>query len=137
MVTRHHPRQFGQTKYGIGRTLRVVLDLLTVKFMLDYVASPIKFFGMIGLWCAALAGLSGVVTVGMKFFGGVDMTGNPLLLLTALATIMSLQFTSLGLLGEVNARIYYGSQDKQHYAVRELLNFEDSPRDDLEHRRAA
>ena len=137
VVTRHHPRQFGKTKYGIGRTLRVVLDLLTVKFMLDYVASPIKFFGMIGFWCAGLAALTAAATAGMKFLGGVDMTGNPLLLLTALATIMSVQFASLGLLGEVNARIYYGSQNKQHYAVRELLNFAESPGDDQARRRAA
>jgi glycosyltransferase involved in cell wall biosynthesis len=129
VVTNHHPRRFGKTKYGIGRTLRVVLDLLTVKFMLDYVASPIKLFGMIGFWCAVLAGISCVATVGMKLFGAVDMTGNPLLLLTALATVMSVQFASLGLLGEVNARTYYGSQNKQHYAVRELVNFDaaDSP----------
>jgi len=123
VVTKHHPRKFGTTKYGIGRTFRVVLDLVTVKYMLDYFASPMKLFGMIGLWCGALAGASGMATILMKLLGNVDMTGNPLLLLTTLSSMLGLQFVSLGLLGEVNARIYYGSQKKQHYAIREQLNF--------------
>lgn len=125
VVTKHHPRRFGQTKYGIGRTFRVVLDLLTVKFMLDYFASPMKLFGSIGLFCMLLSGLSGFVTVAMKWFGQIDMTGNPLLMLTVFSAMVSVQFMSLGLLAEVNARIYFGSQNKQHYAVRERLNFAD------------
>ncbi len=130
VVTNHHPRRFGKTKYGIGRTTRVVLDLITVKYMLDYFASPMKLFGKFGLWCAAIAGISGVTTVAMKLLGQVDMTGNPLLLLTILSVMVSIQFLSLGLLGEVSARIYYGSQNKQHYAVRELINFEGAQKDD-------
>jgi len=124
VVTKHHPRIAGKTKYGIGRTFRVVLDLITVKYMLDYFASPMKLFGTIGLWCALIAGISAIATVAMKLFGSADMTGNPLLLLTVFSAMASLQFMSLGLLGEVNARIYYGSQKKQHYAVRERLNFD-------------
>jgi glycosyltransferase involved in cell wall biosynthesis len=130
VVTNHHPRRFGKTKYGIGRTTRVILDLITVKYMLDYFASPMKLFGKIGLCCAAVAGVSGVATLAMKLLGQVDMTGNPLLLLTILSVMVSIQFLSLGLLGEVSARIYYGSQNKQHYAVRELLNFEGAQNDD-------
>jgi hypothetical protein len=138
VVTRHHPRQFGKTKYGIGRTSRVILDLITVKYMLDYFASPMKLFGMIGLWCAALAAVSGAATLGMKLFGAVDMSGNPFLLLTVLSAILGLQFMSLGLLGEVNARIYYGSQNKHHYAVRERINFDVStPPGETERKRAA
>jgi glycosyltransferase involved in cell wall biosynthesis len=125
VVTRHHARRHGQTKYGISRTVRVILDLMTVKYILTYSASPMKLFGAVGLCCAMFSGLAWVGTVSMKLFGGVDMTGNPLLLLTAFAMMAAIQFFSLGLLGEVNARIYFGSQDKQHYAVRELLNFGD------------
>jgi glycosyltransferase involved in cell wall biosynthesis len=125
--TRHHPRRFGQTKYGISRTLRVVLDLITVKYMLDYFASPMKLFGQIGFACGAVGALAALATVLMKFVGGVDMTGNPLMLLTILSLIGSVQFFSLGLLGEVNARIYYASQPKQNFAIRELLNFEKQP----------
>ncbi|MFN0017299.1 MAG: glycosyltransferase family 2 protein [Pirellulaceae bacterium] len=125
--TRHHPRRFGQTKYGISRTLRVVLDLMTVKYMLDYFASPMKLFGQIGLACGAVGGMAALATVLMKFIGGIDMTGNPLMLLTVLSLIGSVQFFSLGLLGEVNARIYYASQPKQNFAIRDLINFEKQP----------
>jgi glycosyltransferase involved in cell wall biosynthesis len=127
VVVRHHPRRFGQTKYGISRTVRVVLDLITVKYMLDYFASPMKLFGRFGLAGIALGMLAGAVTVGMKFAGGVDMTGNPLLLLTVLSSMLGVQFLSLGLLGEVNARIYYATQPNQNYAIRELLNFDEEP----------
>jgi len=135
VVTNHHPRQFGTTKYGIGRTFRVVLDLITVKYMLSYFASPMKLFGMAGLWCGLIGFLCGVATVGMKLGGGVDMTGNPLLLATIFSGMVAVQFLSLGLLGEVSARIYYGSQNKQHYAIREWMNFEKE--DTLPVRRAA
>jgi glycosyltransferase involved in cell wall biosynthesis len=122
VVTRHHPRRFGQTKYGLSRTVRVLLDLITVKYMLDYFASPMKLFGRFGLACFAIAILSGVGSVAMKVAGGTDMTGNPLTLLAALATIAAIQFFSLGLLGEVAARIYYGQHGQQNYAIRELIN---------------
>jgi hypothetical protein len=138
VVTQHHPRKFGQTKYGITRTFRVVLDLITVKYLLDYFASPMKLFGAIGLACAGLGGLAGAATIAMKWWGGVDMTGNPLLLLTVLATLVSVQFLSLGLLGEVSARIYYTGQPKQNYAVREFVNFGPVGRSTAEpHSRAA
>ena len=121
VVTRHHPRRFGRTKYGLSRTVRVLLDLITVKYMLDYFASPMKLFGRIGLVCGMLGFLAGLATLGMKFAAGIDMTGNPLMLLTVLSLIGSVQFLSLGLLGEVNARIYYAAQPKLNYAVRRIV----------------
>jgi glycosyltransferase involved in cell wall biosynthesis len=123
VVTRHHARRFGQTKYGIGRTVRVVLDLITVKYMLDYFASPMKLLGKIGLLCGAVGMFAALATVMMKLVAGVDMTGNALSLLTVLSMIGCVQFLSLGLLGEVNARIYYAAQPKQNFAIRELINF--------------
>ncbi len=122
IVTRHHPRRFGQTKYGLSRTLRVVLDLITVKYMLDYFASPMKLFGRFGLACFAVAIFAGLGSVAMKLAGGTDMTGNPLTLLAVLGAIAAIQFFSLGLLGEVAARIYYGQERRQNYAIRELIN---------------
>lgn len=124
VVTRHHPRRFGQTKYGISRTFRVVLDLMTVTYLLRYFASPMKLFGMAGLGAWTLMFLAGTATVAMKLGGGVDMTGNPLLLLTTLSMFVGVQFFSLGLIGEVNARIYYSDPAKPSYAVRERVNFE-------------
>jgi glycosyltransferase involved in cell wall biosynthesis len=136
VVTRHHPRRFGQTKYGLSRTLRVVLDLITVKYMLDYFASPMKLFGRFGLASFAVAMLAGLTAIGMKLASGTDVTGNPLTLLAVLGTMAAIQFLSLGLLGEVAARIYYGQERRQNYAIRELINC-DQPLADAPLRRAA
>src|SRR4051812_2380960 len=84
IVTRHHPRRFGQTKYGLSRTVRVILDLVTVKYMLDYFASPMKLFGRFGLACFAVAIASAFATIFMKLAHGTDMTGNPMSLLSIL-----------------------------------------------------
>ncbi|PHS01513.1 MAG: glycosyltransferase [Blastopirellula sp.] len=123
VVTKHHARRFGETKYGIGRTTRVVLDLLTVSYMQNYFSSPMKLFGRLGIGCVLLSMVAGLSAVGMKLGAGVDMTGNPLFMLSVLSTILGGQFFSLGLIGEVNARIYYSNQEKQPYKVRELVNF--------------
>ncbi len=137
VVTKHHPRQFGQTKYGISRTLRVILDLITVKYMLDYFASPMKLFGMLGFGCGLLSLLAGLAVILMKWAAGVDMTGNPLLLLAVFSMMICVQFLSLGLLGEVSARIYFGRQGRQHFTVRERLNFEPPEEAIRRHARAA
>ncbi len=124
VVTNHRARQFGETKYGIGRTTRVVLDLLTVKFMLDYFASPMKLFGKLGMYVGAGGGIALFATVIMKLISGTDMTGNPLLLIGVIAVILSVQFFSLGLIGEVCSRIYYSVSGRQPYQIRERVNFE-------------
>ncbi len=126
VVTNHRARQFGETKYGLGRTFRVVLDLITVKFMIKYFSSPMKLFGKLGLSVGALGICSLFASGMMKIVGGVDMTGNPLLLLGILSTILSVQFFSLGLLGEVSARIYYASGNRTSYQVRQFVNFEET-----------
>ena len=124
VVTRHHPRRHGTTKYGIWRTFRVILDLITVKYMIRYSVSPMKLFGSIGL-LACLAGLvSLAATIVMKLGQGTDMTGNPLLLLTVFALTVGIQFFVLGLLGEVSARIYHECQGKRPYKIRRLMNFD-------------
>jgi hypothetical protein len=133
--TKHHPRRFGTTKYGIGRTTRVFLDLLTVKFLIRYSAGPMRLFGGFGLTSLAVGILSGAATVAMKLGGGIDMTGNPLLLLSVLGAIVGVQFLVLGLLGEVCSRIYFACQNRQPYAVRRLVNFDDTATTTL--RRAA
>jgi glycosyltransferase involved in cell wall biosynthesis len=122
VVTRHHPRRFGQSKYGIWRTVRVILDLITVKYMIRHAVSPMRLFGGIGLLLVALSGAAGATTVGMKWFGGADMTGNPLLLLTVVAGLAAVQFFGLGLLGEVSARIYHECQGEKPYRIRTMRN---------------
>jgi glycosyltransferase involved in cell wall biosynthesis len=128
VVTRHHPRRHGQTKYGLSRTVRVLLDLVTVKYMLDYFASPMKLLGRFGLACLAVAFASGIASIAMKAGLDIDLTGNPLTLLAVLGTISAIQFFSLGLLGEVNARIYFGQSRRRSYAVRELINCDTTQR---------
>jgi glycosyltransferase involved in cell wall biosynthesis len=124
METNHRARRFGKTKYGLGRTLRVVLDLLTVRYMQRYFASPMKLFGTIGLLCWAMSMLALVSAAAMKIWGRVDLTGNPLLLLSVLSVMLGTQFFSLGLLGEVCARIYFRNGSRRTYEVRDAINFQ-------------
>jgi glycosyltransferase involved in cell wall biosynthesis len=124
VVTNHHPRRFGQSKYGISRTTRVILDLMTVKYFIQYVVSPMKLFGSIGLMCLVASVVSGAVTCWMKLGQGVDMTGNPLLLLTCMSAMMGVQFLFFGMLGELCSRIYFASMNQTNYTIRHTMNFE-------------
>ncbi|MCA9072103.1 MAG: glycosyltransferase family 2 protein [Planctomycetaceae bacterium] len=126
IVTKHHPRRFGESKYGISRTIRVLLDLLTVKYLIQYLPSPMRLFGMAGLVCCLVGMLSGTATVIMKLAQDIDMTGNPLLLLSVCAVMLGGQFIVLGMLGELCARIYFRVKNTEAYAVRRSLNFEQS-----------
>ena len=125
VVTQHHARRFGTSKYGISRTTRVLLDLMTVKYFIQYVVSPMKLFGSIGLLSFVVTALSGAGTVWMKVSGGVDMTGNPLLLLTVMSLMMGVQFLFFGMLGELCSRIYFAAQNQTNYTVRRTWNFEE------------
>lgn len=125
VVTRHHARQFGTSKYGISRTLRVILDLVTVQFLTRYLVSPMKLFGKLGVAGVLLGGGCGAATVLMKLLQQIDMTGNPLLLASVFATMLGMQFFCLGVLGEVAARTYFESQDRASYAIRKLTNFDE------------
>lgn len=120
--THHRPRIHGTTKYGISRTVRVLLDLLTVKYMLDYYASPMKLFGRIGLALMAAGFLALSAVLGMKVLAGYDMTGNPLLLLGVMLSLMSIQALTLGLMSEALTRIYYSREHRRPFAVREVIN---------------
>lgn len=124
VVTNHRARKFGETKYGIGRTFRVILDLITVKYMIKYFSSPMKLFGKLGLWVGTIGCGSIITAVLMKILSGSDMTGNAFFLVGILSTILSVQFFSLGLIGEVCARIYYSNERLNNYQVRELVNFD-------------
>lgn len=123
VVTHHRPRVAGQTKYGLGRTLVVLLDLLTVKYLLDYAAHPMRMFGGLGLASFGFAIAAFVATLAMKAFADVDMTGNPLLLASVVAGIAGIQLLSLGIIGEILARLYFGQREHSNYAVRRRVNF--------------
>jgi glycosyltransferase involved in cell wall biosynthesis len=138
LVTTHHPRRFGKTKYGLSRTLPVVLDLLTVKYMLAYSTSPMKLFGRIGFAFLAVGSLMLASTVMMKLLGNFDMTGNPLLLLGAFLCIVSVQLFSVGLLGEGNTRLYYKRNKRRPFTIRRIVGgAEDTAPSTISIRRAA
>lgn len=124
VVTNHRPRIHGETKYGIDRTFRVVLDLITVWYMLRFFASPMKLFGGVGITTAVTSICSMFAACAMKLFGGWDITGNPLFMLSAISGLASIQFFSLGLLGEVCSRIYFKTTELEHHTVRNLVGFE-------------
>lgn len=123
LPVKHHPRMYGTSKYGISRTVRVVLDLMTVKFLLSYSTKPIQLFGKWGVYTLLAGFLSGATTIYMKIFEHFSMNRNPLWILTVFLLFMGIQFIVLGLLGELNARTYYEAQGKPIYVVREKLNF--------------
>jgi glycosyltransferase involved in cell wall biosynthesis len=123
MPVRHHERLHGVSKYGISRTMKVILDLMTVKFLLSYSTKPIQLFGRWGFYTLAAGMLSGFVTIYMKFFEHMSMNRNPLLILTAFLLFMGVQFIVLGLLAELSARTYYEAQGKTIYNIKEKINF--------------
>lgn len=125
---RHHARTAGVTKYNLTRTIRVMLDLLTVTFLANYITRPMHFLGAIGLGMMALGAGSLGITMVMKWTQGIFMTGNPLLLLSVMLELMGMQFILMGLLGEVLARTYFESQGKSPYSVRTTRNLDRAPR---------
>jgi len=118
----HRHRLHGKSKYGISRTMRVILDLMTVKFLLGYSTKPIQLFGKLGVYTLFASLLSGGTTLYMKIFEHTSMNRNPLFTLTAFLLFMGVQFIVLGLLGELNARTYYEAQGKPIYVVKEKIN---------------
>jgi glycosyltransferase involved in cell wall biosynthesis len=117
----HRPRVHGTSKYGISRTVRVILDLLTVKFLISYSTRPLQIFGLLGLGM----GLTGTLISGylayLRLFGYQSISDRPLLLLGILLIFTGVQLVTLGLLAEMQARTYHESQDKPIYVLREVL----------------
>ena len=132
VVTHHRARRFGQSKYGISRTLQVLLDLCTVRYMQCYFANPMRLFGKLAVLCGIAGSISMITTLTMKWQAGVDMTGNPLLLLAAFCWLTSTQLMSLGLLGEVAARIYYQRDGNRPFTIAEMQGFPDQEAANLE-----
>jgi glycosyltransferase involved in cell wall biosynthesis len=118
----HRPRRFGTSKYGISRTIRVVLDLLTVKFLLSYATRPIQVFGLLGVFCGGLGVLLALIMTFQRQFMGVPLSDRPLLFLAVLLIFIGVQFVSLGLIAEMQARTYHESQNKPVYFVKKVYS---------------
>lgn len=121
---KHHPRKYGKSKYGLKRTFKVILDLITVIFMGKYSTKPIYVFGGTGILMFIGSMLSGGLMLGMKFILGLSMIRNPLLLLTVLFIILSVLFIQIGILAEILIRIYHESKGMSPYRVLETKNIE-------------
>jgi len=117
----HRPRRFGTSKYGISRTLRVILDLITVKFLLNYATRPIHVFGTFGFISGSLGGLLAIVLTVQRQLYGVPLSDRPLLLLAVLLIFVGVQFVTIGLVAEMLARTYHESQDKPTYYIRKIV----------------
>ena len=120
VVVNHRARKHGTSKYGISRTVRVVLDLLTVKFLLSYSTRPVQIFGLIGLGMGFPGGLILAYLAALKIFAGEAIGNRPLLLLGILLVFTGVQLLTLGLLAELQARTYHESQNKPTYVIREV-----------------
>ncbi len=121
----HRARRFGRSKYGITRTFRVLLDLITVKFLLTYSTRPIHVFGLWGI----LSGLAGLALAAyltlQRYLFSIPLANRPILLLAILLIFIGIQFVSMGLLGELQVRTYHESQGKPIYFIKEII---ESPR---------
>jgi glycosyltransferase involved in cell wall biosynthesis len=118
----HWPRRRGVSKYGLGRMVRVLLDLLTVKFLMSYWTRPIQIFGLLGVVLGGLGIGLGAVLSYQKIFQGMGLANRPLLLLAVLLVLVGFQFVSIGLLGEMLVRTYHESQRKPVYTIREIIS---------------
>ncbi|MBY6266399.1 glycosyltransferase (plasmid) [Azospirillum sp. 412522] len=127
MPVRHHPRRYGKSKYGLERVLKVVLDLVVVKFLTQYETKPIYIFGFSGAMFMGLAFFAGLYALYLKVVDGVSFISTPLPLLVTLGIITGVMCILMGLLAELLVRIYFESQGKSHYTVKGTINFDEPP----------
>ncbi len=120
------PRTAGTSKYGLSRIYRVVLDLLTVFFFMRFMSRPGHFFGRIGLTIGAVGSLILVYLAGVKFINGEDIGGRPLLMVGVLMVIISIQFLTTGIIGEMMTRTYFESSGSKPYVIRDSASIRDT-----------
>lgn len=120
----HHPRKFGKSKYGIERTFKVILDLVVIKFLGQYVQKPIYIFGGLGIISLLGGFFAGFLAFYFKLIGGKSFVETPLPQLCVLLFILGFNSILMGLLAEICIRIYYESQGKRTYLVKETINFD-------------
>jgi glycosyltransferase involved in cell wall biosynthesis len=119
----HHPRTMGKSKYGLSRTLKVVFDLMTIKFMASYQTKPIYVFGSFGMLAFAISLFAGFYALFLKIFHRADFVQTPLPILAIVMFAVGVQFVLMGLLAEMLVRTYHESQAKPIYSVRERMGF--------------
>jgi glycosyltransferase involved in cell wall biosynthesis len=127
LIVNHRPRTKGKPKYGLARTLKVILDLITIKFLMSFSTKPIYVFGGLGVLSMLGACLSGAAVIYQKFISTshLAMNRNPLLVLTAMLITASIQFVLMGLLAEMLVRTYHESQDRPIYVIEKIFESDD------------
>jgi glycosyltransferase involved in cell wall biosynthesis len=125
----HRRRVHGKSKYNLSKSVRVFLDLLTVKFLLSYSTRPLQIFGLFGLIAGLIGGIIGLVLSYQRLFLRVGLGNRPLLLLAVILIVIGFQFITMGLLGEIMVRTYHEAVEKHIYVVRDVLDADGDPRD--------
>lgn len=120
----HRKRRHGKSKYSVWRFPKVILDLLTVKFLLSYSTRPLQIFGVIGLISGTIGGIIGLWLAYVRFIRLEGISGRPLLLLSILLIVIGIQFITLGLLAEIVVRAYHESTEKKIYFIRNIIQAE-------------
>ena len=118
LVVIHHPRIAGKSKYGISRTFRVFVDLISVYFFMKFFSRPGHFFGLIGLLLSSLGAMILIYLVSLKLIYGLDIGDRPLLIAGTLLVVVGIQLVSLGVIGEILSRTYYASSKEKSYFIR-------------------
>ncbi len=124
MPVNHHPRRFGKSKYGLERVVKVVLDLVVVKFLTQYETKPVYIFGFAGVGFMGLAFVAGLYALYLKLVDDISFIMTPLPLLVTLGVITGVMCVLMGLLAELLVRIYFESQGKSHYTIKTMVNFD-------------
>jgi len=122
---KHHPRLYGKSKYGIDRTIRVILDIFLVKFLNEYITRPLYVFGGIGFILFFSGTLFGLYLTILKLFFGQDIGQRPLLILSVLLILSGIQLISTGIIAELIIRTYYESKNERPYIIEETINFDE------------
>jgi glycosyltransferase involved in cell wall biosynthesis len=120
---RHHARQYGKSKYGMGRTMKVISDLLLLLFLKKYMQRPMHLFGSAGILLSVAGGAINIYLLILKLMGH-DIWGKPLLMLGILLLVAGIQMITIGLITEILMRTYYESQGKKPYAIKSIQGFE-------------
>ena len=118
---RHYSREYGKSKYGISRTIRVILDIITLKFLLSYSQSPIQAFGLIGLFSAIAGFIVTAYLIIMRIFFNEPLSERPLFILSIFMIFVGIQLITMGLLAEVLIRVYNKVRNRPVYAIREII----------------
>jgi len=117
----HHGRKYGKSKYGISRTIRVILDIITIKFLLSYSQRPIQIFGLLGLFSGTAGFIITLYLMIMRIFFSQSLADRPLFILSIFMIFIGIQLITMGLLAEMNMRIYHEAQNKPTYVIKNII----------------